>query len=173
MYTGGKLHRLVNDNFYNMIHDALDAKGWFGAGRRHQPVQMTPETIEDNQIIPPYTIAVSDENINSEDIELGSHLSEHRYQMYIDVYAESRAIGIDLAGDIKDLLEGRMTAINRDSPSFKVYDLSVQSATPIELFTVQIDEVELRREREFSNEYKKYWYSVGCVLTHSYQSDLD
>lgn len=93
--------------------------------------------------------------------------------MYIDVYAESRAIGIDLAGDIKDLLEGRMSAINRDSPSFKVYDLSVQSATPIELFTVQIDEVELRREREFSNEYKKYWYSVGCVLTHAYQSDLD
>ena len=53
------------------------------------------------------TIAISDEEITTSDVELGSVLAEHRLLFYIDIYAESKAIGRHLSGDIKDILEGQ------------------------------------------------------------------
>ena len=47
MYSGGKLYRLIGDNFYNMIHDSLEDLGWFNPARKHLPC-IIPEPVEDN-----------------------------------------------------------------------------------------------------------------------------
>ena len=80
MYSGGKLYRLIGDNFYNMIHDSLEDLGWFNPARKHLPVYLVPEPVDDNEVIQLNTIAVSDEEITTSDVELGSVLAEHRYR---------------------------------------------------------------------------------------------
>ncbi len=171
MYSGGKLYRLIGDNFYNMIHDSLEDLGWFNPARKHLPVHLIPEPVEDNEAIQLNTIAISDEEITTSDVELGSVLAEHRLLFYIDIYAESKAIGRHLSGDIKDILEGRMNSIGRGSPTVTVMDLSL--ATPTELLVCQIESVAVERGRAYLKKHQQFWYSVMCELVFSFQSDLD
>ena len=63
MYSGGKLYRLIGDNFYNMVHDSLEDLGWFNPARKHLPVHLIPEPVDDNEVIQLNTIAISDEEI--------------------------------------------------------------------------------------------------------------
>ena len=65
MYSGGKLYRLIGDNFYNMVHDSLEDLGWFNPARKHLPVHLIPEPVEDNEAIQLNTIAISDEEIKT------------------------------------------------------------------------------------------------------------
>lgn len=171
MYAGGKLYRLIGDNFYNMIHMSLTDLGWFNPVRKHLPVHLIPEPVDDNETIQLNTISISDEEITTTDIELGSVLAEHRLLYYIDVYAESKALGRHISGDLKDILEGRLNSIHRGSPSFSVMDLSL--ATPTEMFVCQIENVAVERGRAYLKPHQKFWYSLMCELVFSFQSDLD
>jgi hypothetical protein len=169
MYVGGKLHRLIGDNFYNMIKDSLGDLGWFDEGRGHESVTMVPEPIGSDENVKPNLIAVSDEDISQSEMELGSNLTEHRFLYYIDVYAESTAVGKNLSGDIKDILEGRFNSIGRDSNRLEVLDLS--QSIPSHLFYADIEEVTVDRSRFSNRPFEKYWWVIYCDVVFSYSNE--
>ena len=170
MYVGGTLHRLISDNLFNVIKDSLDDLGWFNPNRKHKPVHLIPESVDDRDTIELNTIAISDESVDEDEMELGSTLAEHRYQYFVDIYAESKAVGQHLAGDIRDVLKGRFGSIGRIEPVLEVIDLT--QATPGVQFIADLENIAQDRARVFNKPYQKYWYVVSFEVVYEYQSDL-
>lgn len=167
--VGGLRARLIRESLYQMINTALDDLGWFDAGRPHQPVTFEASSKNQQEQIAMNTAALGDDNSSGEDIELGSQLSEERWFMYVDFYAESDALGVHFARDLKDILEGRITAIGRDDPSFTVYDW--RQATPVSLFVCQIEEVAVDKAHGFLKPWLEHWYSTSFVVVDTYSRD--
>lgn len=170
-HVGGLLFRLVADNFFLMVKDSLTDLGWFDSNRNHKPVVLRTTPVENDEAVVPNVVAFSEEDVEEIPSEMGSNLTEHRILYFIDVYAESRSIAIHLAGDIKDILEGRFYAIGRTNPNFLVRDL--QQATPTPMFTAELENVVLERSRITEKPYEKFWWVVSCELVFTYSSDLD
>lgn len=173
MYVGGLLYRLILDNALLHLESGLDALGWFSPNRSHAPVKVYPEPVEYDQTVQPNAICFSFEDIFEEDVEMGSNLSEHSMQLFIDVYGENRAVGLHLAGDVKDLLQGRFSSIGFDKASFPVYDLSDTTATPPLLFYCYIENLEFNRSRFANRPFEKYWWEIACDLVHTYRDDSE
>lgn len=167
--VGGKLLRLVDDNFFNYVEDGLDQLGWFDPGRQHKPVTLLPEPLE-GDAAEPNLVTISLESIRERDIELGSRKSEHRIRTYIDVYGESKALSLHLIGDIKDIIDGRTTSIGYEDASFEVFDLS-DPLKPM-LFVCHIENIKLDRERFYSTPHQKYWWFVEFDLCFTYHDDV-
>ncbi len=171
MIVGGLRARLVRESLYNTVYNALDGIGWFDAGRQHQPVSFVSAPVDDEAEIKFNTIAIADADIDSVEAEIGSLLSEHRWTFYIDVYAENNALGMQLAHDIKDILEGRMPSIGRSDPSFVAYDY--RGATPVMFTTCQIENVMVDRAQGFPQPWRRWWYSVALTVIDTYGTDAD
>ena len=158
-YSGGKRKRLVKDNFYNMLYASMDSLDWFDTNKFIRPVEMVPEQID------------STEDLFDRPMELGSDLTEDRWSVAIDVFAERESVGVHLAGDIHDILRGKMAAIGRTSASFAVYDLI---ADPDEiLFYVDIENVEIGRARNYNETFNKYWWVIICELVDTYYDETE
>lgn len=171
IYVGGLRARLVRDNFFNMLQDSVADLGWLDVGRQHRPVNFQFDPVDYRTELQPNCIAVADDDINVSDEELGTDLAEHRWLMFVDVYAESSSVGIHLSNDVRCILEGRMPSIGRNAPRFTVMDLT--QATPTELFVVQIENVNLARGRSFSKPWEKFWYSIVLELVDVYGNEED
>jgi hypothetical protein len=169
MYAGGILYRIVSDSLVQMVTDSLDQLNWFATDRGHLPVVMYPEPLDASESTKPNAVAFSMEDIVNADIELGSHLSEHRCMYFIDVYGESKALALHLGGDIKDILEGRFPSIGRGDNHFEVLDLA--HATPTTLFYCDIEEVEIDRNRFGDRPYEKFWWTIGFELVFAFQNE--
>ena len=102
---------------------------------------------------------------------MGSNLAEFRLPYFIDVYAQSSAVGQHLATDIRDILQGRFPSIGRNAPVFTV--MNYAQATPTELFTCEIDDVEVNRAHNFTKEHEKYWYAIYCEIVDAYGDEDD
>lgn len=170
MYAGGLLFRLISDNFYNHVEESLDSLGWFQAGRNHKTVVMRPDPVDDNEEVRPNLIAFSPEDVDDEDVELGSNFSENRFLHYIDIYAESKSVGLHLAGDVRDILRGKFSGLGR-TDGFDVLDLS--QATPSTVLSCEIENVFMDRSRFYEKPFQKFWWVVGCELVFSYTDDVD
>lgn len=170
-YVGGLRARLVKDSLYEMINDSLDALGWFDSGRRHAPINFVNEDMANDLEVPLNTLALSDSDITTSQIEMGSTLSEHTWAYYVDFFGESDTLSIHMAHDIKDILEGRMPSIGRTGPKFTVYDYT--QATPPDLFTCMIQGVAMDRAQTYSKPWQKYWRSVSFVVVDEYADEYD
>lgn len=166
MYVGGLRDRLIHDNLYSMIYDALYELGWLTANSNHKAVRVRAEPIPVNEEITPNVVAISDEHTLIDEMELGSHLSEYRWEYWVDIYAESLPIGKHLAGDVRTILEGKFNSIGRYTPNVVVYDLT--QATPSEIFTCEIENVEVERSRFYEKPFQKYWYMIRFELVDCY-----
>jgi hypothetical protein len=94
-----------------------------------------------------------------------------RWDFYIDVYAESNAIGLHLVGDIQDILKGKMQSIGRTRPNFAVYDL--KAASPVHLFYCDLEDVEMGRQRNFGKPHMQYWWTIYVAVVDTYYDDGD
>lgn len=168
-YVGGLRLRLIKDNFYDMVRLALDDLDWFASGRSTLPVVLVPEQIDASVEIKPNTIGISTENLFDQEYELGSNLSENRWNVYIDILAEDEAVGVNLSGDVFDILRGKISAISRTRPAFSVYDLPPNDTDVI--FTCEIENIEVNRVREWDKPYNKYWWVVACEIVDFYYDD--
>lgn len=171
VYVGGLRARLVKESLFNMFHDALESLDWFDSGRQHQPVTMRSFEVPDDEEIPLNTVVLIDEDANAVEIEMGSRYSEHRWTFYVDVYAESDAMGVHLAHDVKDILEGRMPTIGRSSNTFDVIDYTADAATPIVIAYAEIDEVSVQKAHGFPKPWQRHWYSVPMLVTDFYDDE--
>jgi hypothetical protein len=174
-YVGGQRARLIHANIFNMVKQNLADQGWLDPDRDHAPIQVVPDQIPEDQEVKPNVIAVSVEDIHEQQAEMGSDLSTKSWNYYIDVYAESKSFGLHLATDIVDSLRGKISTISRPGPSVVVYDLSVQSATPVPLFDAEIDEdtLQLNRSRFYQHPYQQHWWVINFEVQDTYANDLE
>lgn len=170
-YVGGLRVRLIQDNVFDMLEDALDALGWFDVGRDHETVELVDEEPDWDTPITPNKVSVIIESINDFEAELGSNLMEERHNVFIDIYAEDDATGIHLSNDIRDILRGKFPSISRTQPRIDIYDKTM--ATPAVIFTVEVEDARWDRGRSFSESWLKHWFVVSCTLVDTYGDEDD
>ena len=170
-YAGGMRFRLIRDNFENMLRVSLADLGWFDSGRSHAPVSLVSKPVDFNVEIKPNLIGISPEDMSGTELELGSNLEELRWDYYIDVFAESDAVGLHIVGDIQDILKGKMPSIGRSRPNFSVLDLA--AASPSHLFYCHLEGVEFGRQRNFGKAHMQYWWTLYVAVIDTYYDEGD
>lgn len=169
--VGGLRARLIKESFYHMLDAALEDLGWYETDSWFLPVELRSTAISDQEEITPNVVAIADDDDSDSELEMGSNLTEFRTAYYVDVYGENNAVGLHIAKDIRDLLQGRMPSIGRSRPNLSI--LNYSAATPTELFTVDLEQVTLNRAHDFPKEWQKYWYSVYLEIVDSYGDEND
>ena len=167
--VGGIRERLVLDSIYHTLYDSLEALGWFDSGRKHTAISFTGDATPQDTEIDLNTITLSDEDMDETDLELGSTSVETRWTMYVDFFAENNSIGKAVAGDIRDILGGRMSTIGRDDASIQVLDYRL--ATPTALFRVHIEDILQDKAHDFPKPWQKHWYTVRFVVYDAYDDE--
>lgn len=152
---------MVFESFARMLKAALDELGWFDPDRAHAPIIWRTSIVPEAEEMPINTLAVASEDSSGVGIEMGSGLSEDRSAVVIDFYAQNDALGRHLAGDVRDLLRGKMPPI-RDHPTFMVYDWRDEPPTP--LFYADIEDVRLDRAHGFDAPFRRHWFSVMAEI---------
>ncbi len=171
VYAGGLRSRLIRDSLINMVTDSLAALGWFDGNRQHTKLTVVATAVPEEEDVPYNTLAFSDDDISSYDEEMGSNYSEHRWNWFIDFFAEDNSIGLHVIQDIKAILEGRFSSIGRTGSILKVYDYTL--ATPSHIFTCEIEGVATHRAHGFPRAYQRYWHSCSFDVLDFYGSDSD
>lgn len=170
--VGGLRARLIHDNIYYLVRDALDDLNWLGPSLDHDTVYVRQTQIANSEAVRPNIVAVTVEDDNEEEAELGSLLTHHTWNYYIDVYAEDDALGIHLANDIKDILCGRFTtSVTRGGPDVEILDLRL--ATPVEIFSVSLENIDLNRSRFFEKAFQEHWWVISFQLIDTYATEED
>jgi hypothetical protein len=168
---GGLRDRVIEESLHRMLKGALTQLGWLTHRDDRLDVTYEPEPLEADEVIVPNLVNAVIEGIDpEEEQELGSTLSDDTHLLYVDVYAESEAVGKQLAGDIRCILEGKMPSIGRTWPVLKVYDytgvdysMATPNAAP-ELFDVVIERVRQDKAHRAGEAWQRYLYSVTAEL---------
>lgn len=170
MYTGGKRLACIQDSFYRMVKDSMEQLGWLTSnpGTRAD-VTILPEQINPGTEIRPNQIGISSEDLTDAEMEMGSNLAENRWDIYIDIFAENEFVGVALAGDLFDILRGKIAAIGRTTTTFPVYDYADDSI----MFECTLENIEINRIRDWDRPYNKYWWVVACQIVDIYYDDQD
>lgn len=167
--VGGLRHRLINDNIRLLLSEGLASLHWMDSGRQHRPLSVQSEALDSDVEALPNIVTVSYEDIQSMDYELGQYATEHSFEFYVDVYAESSAVGKHLAGDVRDLLIGNFHSLGYTKPALECVDLR-DPLRPV-FTTVQFEDVQVDRSRVFNKPYQKFWWVVAFVVVDYYGSD--
>lgn len=162
-YAGGMLDRLLTLSLWNMIEDTLDELGWRDTGRGLGPITIFRGSIDPYEPIESNTLAVSLEGIDDDPAELGSDATFDHYGITIDFFGATAATSKHVAGDVRDILRGKMPAAGRTAPRLDVLDYNL--ATPAVLFTAEIERVRSDPASGFTQEWLRYWRSITAVLT--------
>lgn len=168
-FVAGLRARLVHDSLYAMVKDSLTQLGWFNPNRQHSPITFLATEHDDETEVSMNTLVLVDGSTNTVDLELGSMFAEKRWQFFIDFYGESRPLAIQMSHDIRDIMEGRITAIGRTGPTFKIYNYTI--ATPVQIGYCMIENVLLDRTHNAPKLYQKHWYSVAFTVVDEYDDD--
>lgn len=169
--VGGLRARLIRDSLFHMVYDALDDLGWFDVGRKHKTLSFPSVPVDPIVEVMFNTVAIGDLGTLAEDWELGSNMSEFRWTIFVDVFAESEMLGLHLSRDIADLMSGRFPSIGRGRPTLTVLDYT--QATPSAIFTCEVEDVVTDRAQNFPNPWQKNWYSVSFDLLDYYGDEND
>lgn len=144
--VGGWRDRLIWESCHRTLHAALEALGWFGQlGTPSKPIpsiEWATKRKEDDERIPENFLVLSAEDINGEEAETGSALSNDEIEMWLDFYPVDDALGRHVMGDVRALLLGKMPDVGFAGAGFAVVDLRPGSDTyEEELFWVDIEGV--------------------------------
>lgn len=169
--VGGLRARLIRESLYQLLNDNLSSLGWFNSGRYHGAISFNSEPVSIQDEIPLNTLALSDDEMDDEFLEMGSNLSENSWTFYVDFYAESDALGLHLIRDIRDILGGRYgSSLSRDRSAFPVYDY--RQATPSVAFYCDIENVFVDKALAFQKPWQKHWYSCQFQVIDSYADEV-
>ena len=166
--VGGFRARLIKDNLFNTVNDGLEALGWFDSGRSHAAVTVVSEPIDQLTEILPNKVGISMESVSEEELEMGSTLADHRWLVFVDIMGETADLSLNLATDVKDILRGRIASIGRTSATVDVLDLSL--ATPVSLFVVHIDNLEMERDRS-NQPHRRFWWTIAFDVEDTYTGE--
>ncbi len=168
--VGGLRHRLIQESLYNMLRDAISDLGWLDPGRQHGPIDFRVTPVLPSEEVPFNTVVLSTEDWAEDGWELGSNFSEFTWTCYVDIYAESDAVGRHFIGDIFDILAGRMSNIGRGRTNFPVYDY--RQATPPIILYCDIEEPIIDRAHDFPKPFQQHWFACRFLVIDAYGDAL-
>lgn len=177
---GGLRARLIRDSYFEMLRGCLAELGWFDTvsviagdgGRQHRSVRLIAKPLEWDEAVEPNLIAVSTSETESQDVELGSDLAETKIPFFVDIYAESESLGLDLAGDVRDITRGRMPGLGRVRPSFHVYDFRMPTPSAVGMCLVEsVDSSE--QETRVERAWLSNWYTISFTAIDLYRPTVD
>lgn len=167
--TGGLRSRMIKDSYRNLIVDNLTSLGWFDSGRRHIPITIADRPNKWDDPVAFNTLTVSLEDRVDVDAEMGSNLSIDTWTSYVDFYAESDDLGLQVMGDIRDIVRGKLPSIGRTQPCFDCFDYRLD---PPEAFTViQVQNILEDRARNFPKEWQAHWFVLRADLEDEYMDE--
>ena len=167
--VGGLRLRLIRQSLFYVVSSSLGSLGWLDSNRQHLPVVLLSEQGSWDQEIKPNTVCLSDGPSMSSDGEMGSNFSSFKLSFFFDVYAESDAVGLHLATDIRDVLQGRFPSIGRSGPMLDCVNFSLATPTVFASLPMSAD---LDRMPKATKQYEEHWYVVGCTVDDEYGSEL-
>lgn len=173
MYVGGIRIRMIQDNLVAYIKQGMADLDWFNPARNHDPIDVRSEPVDWDVEALPNIVAVTMEHSSEIESEMGSNLTENRWEFYVDVYCESQSLAIHLATDIRDLLRGKMPSIGFNKPVLEVFDLT--QATPSMIFTCDIEDLDMDKARMANKPYQSSWWVINFTVVDEYgnQDDID
>lgn len=168
--VGGKRLACIQDSFYRMVQDAMRDLGWLTSnpGTR-MDVTILAEQINPGTEIKPNQIGISSEDLTDTEWEMGSNLAQNRWDIYIDIFAENEGVGVALAGDLFDILRGKISAVGRTDTSFEVHNYIDDSV----MFECSLENIEINRVRDWDRPFNKYWWIVACQIVDTYYDDQE
>jgi hypothetical protein len=117
--------------------------------------------------IEPNLIALDMTAVSVAEVEVGSWLTADTTIAYVDIYAESDALGTELSNDLRDVLRGR-AGLNVNG-TIPIYDY--RQATPPVIGHVAVTDVSALRATAAAQEpWMRHWFRVRCELIDTYYS---
>lgn len=173
---GGLRSRLIADSVRLTIIAGLTALGWFDGTvydnppgpRRHRPLRYVPRPVSWDDPLYANALAISTDDIYDAPLGLGGEV-EDTFEMWIDVFAESDALGWQLAMDVRDLLLGKFPDLGRVAPVVDIYDL--RQPTPSAFTQVGVAEVRVDRAEGEARQWQAHWFMVRVDLEDDYADE--
>lgn len=175
-YVGGLRDRLIHDSIFHAVNDGLHVLGWFPGGAQAPtdfPLHVVAEQMDWSVEIPFNTVSVASYSTSDIEAELGSDLRANRWVFYVDVFGANEAIGLQLSGDVRDILRGKNSALAHFVTPSTLHVLDYSLATPVELFTCDLDRVNRDRAVQTTHRWMNYMFSISATLTDWYNNDED
>lgn len=157
---GGTRSRLIRESIYQELHRVLDELGWL------DHVTFVPEPLDNNSEIPLNTLALSEEDEQLDEGEMGSTFTVARSSYYLDFYGANQAIATDVTGDLAAALRGRLPEVDRTHATIDVLDYRL--ATPTALFSVDVTSVRRDRTLNPTKPWLKHWHMVWFTIEDEY-----
>lgn len=181
-FSGGIRDRFVYQSLWECLNACLGELGWFeptvfdeppsNGTRKFHPLTFLDRQVEWDEDIIPNTVALVPENVVPQEWELGSQFMDMPWRYYATVIGANEAESIQLAGDIRDILLGRMNSVSRiGGPYVNIYNWS--AATPYRIGYMIIEDVQVHRSPTFSQRWARYMRDVSWTCHDWYDSDLD
>lgn len=164
---GGLRARLIRDSVYMAVRDGLEALGWFDPNAKIHPITLTAEPLENDQLVKPNTMTVTDLDAADSEFEMGSSGIEKVTEMAVNLYAESAVVGRHLIHDVRDILGGRAGGRTTTVTPIMRYDL----ADPVPSFAVDIENIEVMRPSQAYKPHEKFWFVCRFDVVDSYYGD--
>lgn len=162
---GGLRERLIYDSVYTMLSDALTALGWFTSQPTRADILLPHGPVDINESITYNTIAIVDLGEPAEEWELGSSLAQYRWAYNFDVFAQNDSLSRHLAGDIRAILEGKLAAASRTTPTVNILDTTVAEPYPT-LFVAEFEGVSIERPQDSAKPWLAHWRTVVADLVY-------
>lgn len=158
-FEGGTRRRLIKDSLALLLDNSLASLGWYEKNKWFTPVTFIDEPISSSEKVPVNTVSLSFEDDFSEEAELGSNMERVEWEFFVDIYAEDSSVGTHLSGDIRDLLKGKMSGLNRTKSTLEVLDLT-QDPSP-SAFYCDLEGIESAKVRASEQQHRRDYYTVG------------
>jgi hypothetical protein len=167
----GDRSRLVVDSMRHMIIGALQELGWLDSSRRHLPITVLAEPLNWDVPVEANLVAFAMQEETLREMEMGNPvLTRGEAARHVIVLAESESLGLHLAGDIRDILAGRMPQIGRVRSSFEVLDFGLP--TPVPIGYALVDDVRMVEPPDHNKrDWLQHWYMIEAKITNDYDDD--
>lgn len=154
--TGGLRDRMLLQCVTDDIVANLVTRGWYGVERSHKPFTVVDEYPNDGDDVAENTIAFSLGDTVSRPLELGSAAEILSVPIFVDMFAESDALGRHVVGDIHEFVAKQ--------GKFVVKDL--REDPPTAEFTVLLVDGTIERSKPARavNSWQKNWHTVAFVV---------
>lgn len=155
--AGGLRDRMVHESVLRAIEADMASRGWFNTGRWHDPITVIDEYPDDADEVAINTISISMGDADGYRVEMGSQMESHEQTLFVDIYAESDALGRHIVGDIYEYLK----KVKR----IQVFDYRQTPPTAEFWAHVEDDDIIKRRGRTVTQAWKKHWYVIAFTVT--------
>lgn len=168
--TGGFRNRLIRDSVHYAIETALIGLGWFVPGRAHRPLEFIHTPKNWNEPVQPNAIAVALWPTVDDEVELGSNARTDSHIVKIEIWAESSSLMDHLAGDVVEIIRGRLGG--RTRPSIPVLNFTLATPVPIFYLDVDTDSIEVDRNAgRMERVWQTFWSTVSFEAMDTYTGD--